>query len=48
MTWQMTRNSEKKCENEKSTLQDMEYGENTDKQRKWEIHIIGPGIWQDN
>ena len=35
-------------ENEKHTLQDMEYSEKTDKQRKWETHIVGPGIQQEN
>ena len=31
--------------NEKHTLEDLEYGENTEKRGKWEMHIVGPEKW---
>ena len=36
-TWDMARNSE----NEKYTLQDLDYGKKTHKQGKWENHMVG-------
>ena len=41
--WRETLKNEK---NDKCTLQDMTYGENTDKQ-KWKIHMVGTGIWRE-
>ena len=36
----------KKVENEKCTLQDLEYGKKTANHGKLETHNVGPGIWQ--
>ena len=46
MTWNMARNTEKR-ENEKCTLYELEYGEKSDQQGKWEIHMVGYEIWKD-
>ena len=35
----------KNLENDKCTLQDLEYCEKTEKHGKWEDHTVGPGIW---
>ena len=43
----MTRNFKKKVENEKCTLQDLEYGEKTYQKAKSETHMVGPGIWRE-
>ena len=32
-------------EKENHTLQDQQYGKNTDKRGKSETHMVGPGIW---
>ena len=37
----------KKVENEKCTLQDLEYGKKTANHGKLETHNVGPGIWQE-
>ena len=34
-------------ENEKHTLQDLEYGDKTEKYGKCETHMIGHEIWQE-
>ena len=39
-TWKMTK-SLKNVKNEKCTLKDLEYGENTENHGKWEIHTLG-------
>jgi hypothetical protein len=43
-TWKMARNTEK-GKNEKCTLQDLEYGDETDQQGKCQTQIVGPGLW---
>jgi hypothetical protein len=35
-------------ENEKHPLDDLKNDEITDKREKWEMHIVGPGIWWEN
>ena len=35
-----------KCQNEKCTLQELEYGEKTENHRKGEIHTLGHEIWR--
>ena len=35
----------KNVENETKTLKDLNYGKKTDKQGKWETHMLGPGMW---
>ena len=45
-TWNMARKL-KNVENGKCTLQDLEYGEKTDKQRKCETHMVGHEIWRE-
>ena len=37
----------KNVENEIQTLDDMDYGEKTEKREKWETHMVGPGICQE-
>ena len=44
-TWNMP-GKLKNVENEKHTLQDLDYGEKPEKHGKCETHTIGPGIWQ--
>ena len=34
-------------ENEKCTLQDLEFGEKPDQQGKLETHMVEPGIWRE-
>ena len=34
--------------NDKCTLQDLAYGEKTDKRGKWKTHMVGTGLWQEN
>ena len=34
-------------EKETHTLQDQEYGANTDKRGKSETHMVGPGLWRE-
>ena len=41
--WRETLRNEK---NDKCTLQDMTYGENTDKQKR-ELHMVGTKIWRE-
>ena len=41
--WRETLKNEK---NDKCTLQDMTYGENTDKQKR-ELHMVGTKIWRE-
>ena len=36
----------KNVENETKTLYDLEYGENTEKHEKCEMHNVGPGLWR--
>ena len=43
-TWNMARKLIYK-ENEKLTLQDLEYGETTDKRGKGETHMVGHVMW---
>ena len=38
----------KQVENETHTLQDLEHVEKQSKCEKWEIHTLGPGLWQGN
>ena len=38
--------SQKNVKNEKCTLQDLEYGEKTENQGKWEIHNLGREIYR--
>ena len=38
----------KKTENEKYTLQDVKYGKETEKGGKFNMSIVGRGIWQGN
>jgi len=33
-------------ENDKWTLQDMDYGKKNEKRGKWKTHTIGPVIWR--
>ena len=42
--WQETL---KKVQNDKHTVQDLEYGEKPEKGEKCETHTVGPGIWRD-
>jgi hypothetical protein len=35
-------------ENEKHPLDDLKNEEITEKREKWEMHIVGPGIWREN
>ena len=35
-------------ENEKHTLDDLKNDEITEKLEKWDMHTLGPGIWQEN
>ena len=35
-----------KGENERCTLQDLEYGEKKEKRVKWKKNTVGPGIWR--
>ena len=44
-TWKMTK-SLKNVKNEKCTLEDLDYGENTENHGKLEIHTLGHEIWQ--
>ena len=34
-------------ENEKHPLEDMKNDEIIEKREKWEMHTVGPGIWQE-
>ena len=47
MTWNMARKL-KITKNEKYILQDMNYGEKTEKGRKFRNVPVGRGIWQEN
>ena len=40
--WQENR---KTLENKKNPLDDLKKDEITEKRGKWEMHIVGPGIW---
>ena len=44
-TWKMLRNTEI-VQNEKHTLQDLGYGEKTDKGGKYDTYTVGPGKWR--
>jgi co-chaperonin GroES (HSP10) len=46
-TWNMARKL-KIMENEKHLLDDFKNDEITEKREKWEMHTVGPGIWQEN
>ena len=46
-TWNMARKL-KIMENEKHPLYDLKNDEITEKREKWEMHTVGPGIWQEN
>ena len=35
-------------ENEKNPLDDLKNDEISEKREKWEMHTVGPGIWQEN
>ena len=45
-TWKMLRNTEI-VQNEKHTLQDLGYGEKTDKGGKYDTYTVGPGKWRE-
>ena len=45
-TWNVGRNTEN-VKNDKGTLQEMEYGEKSNKRRKWKTHMLGHEIWQE-
>ena len=46
-TWNMARKL-KIIKKEKHPLDDLKNDEITDKREKWEMHTVGPGIWQEN
>ena len=43
----MARNT-KNLENEKCPVQDLQYGEKTEKHGKLDTHTVGPGKWREN
>jgi hypothetical protein len=45
-TWNMAR-KEKIMENEKHPLNDLKNDEISEKREKWEMHTVGPGMWQE-
>ena len=46
-TWNMARKL-KIMENEKHPLDELKNDKITEKREKWEMHSVGPGIWQEN